>query len=299
MECVESVVREVLYGQAGWPEQPLPGYNRNIVLVEPPLQPKAMRERLAKLFFETFNVTNYFSIDAAVASLYAVGKTSGIVVDVGYDRVDVTPVLEGVVHASSAVRIAGFGGKKMTEMIAAKHGLGYEEAEAKKRGWRVMGDETAKTPDEAAAAKFAADENSNVEELKELEDLMGDEISDRISDIGSACINASIVALVAGEREWRKTLIEGILVCGGGSKVAGLGDRIYRDIMEKHSSGFKPGFLVVPEHMPPELTTEYASWYGGHLIATVVMNPSVVQKHCVTRAEYKEHGTKAVWRKLT
>ena len=284
MDGVEAVLKEVLYNQVGWASKisekktttlhPAPSHQRSVLLVEPSMQPRATREKLMQLLFEEFRVENYFSMDAAVASLYAIGKTSGIVVDVGYEKVDVTPVLEGVVHASCAVRHGGFGGHVMTEMIAQKHGLGYAEAEAKKRAG-----------DDSVGAT--------------LEAMCGEEIAGRISDIGSACIHASMVSLVPGEREWRKALMEQVFVCGGGARVAGFGARVLADVVQKHSSGFKPGILSVPEYMPGDLAIGCASWYGGHATAGVVMNPAVIQKQCVTRALYEEHGPRALWRRQT
>lgn len=275
MDGVEAILKDVLYNRVGWAAGGAGGgyqAQRSVLLVEPSMQSRVTREKLMQLVFEEFRVENYFSMDAAVASLYAIGKTSGIVVDVGYDKVDVTPVLEGVVHASCAVRYGGFGGHGMTEMISRKHGLGYAEAEAK---------------------KMARSEACTLEEL------CGEEIAARISDIGSACIHASMVSLVPGEREWRKALMEQVFVCGGGSMVAGFGSRLYADVMEKHSSGFKPGFLSMPEYMPGELAVGCASWYGGHATAGVVMNPGVIQKQCVTKALYEEHGPRALWRRQT
>ena len=272
-----AILKDVLYNGVGWgAEGAASAYQaqKSVLVVEPSMQSRSTREKLMQLVFEEFGVENYFSMDAAVASLYAIGKTSGIVVDVGYDKVDVTPVLEGVVHASCAVRYAGFGGHGMTEMIAKKHGLGYAEAEARKLGY------------------------GRKNEGGTLEELCGEEIAGRISDIGSACIHASMVSLVPGEREWRKALMDQVFVCGGGSLVAGFGPRVFADVMEKHSSGFKPGLLSVPEYMPGEIAIGCASWYGGHATAGVVMNPAVIQKHCVTRELYKEHGARALWRRL-
>jgi hypothetical protein len=53
---------------------------------------QADRERLTQLFFEQFNVTSLFLCDQAVLSLYALGKTSGTVIDLGYDKVGEDPV---------------------------------------------------------------------------------------------------------------------------------------------------------------------------------------------------------------
>ena len=49
--------------------------------------PQADRERLVQLLFEQFNVAGVYIADAAVLSLYAVGKLSGLAVDVGAGKV--------------------------------------------------------------------------------------------------------------------------------------------------------------------------------------------------------------------
>lgn len=48
---------------------------------------QADRERLVQLLFEQFNVAGVYVADAAVLSLYAVGKLSGLAVDVGAGKV--------------------------------------------------------------------------------------------------------------------------------------------------------------------------------------------------------------------
>jgi actin-related protein 7 len=269
IDGLECVIREVLYTHAGWSRQDSAyGTPRGVVLVEPVMQSRSTREQLVQLMFETFNVSSYFATDAAVASLYSIGKTSGIVVDVGYDKVDVSPVLEGVVHASSAVRIPGFGGHAMTEMVKERYGLGYDQAEEKKLGGE-----------------------------QEVVEFLGREITRSVAEIGNACLSASMVSLVAGEREWRKTLMEQMFVCGGGSRLSGFGGALFEDVLEKHRAGFKPGMLAVPDYMPSECTS-CASFYGGHLLAQVVMGPNVKEKQCLTRAMYEEHGPGALWRKF-
>jgi actin-related protein len=204
-----------------------------------------------------------------------------------------------VVHASSGARLAGFGGHAMTKMVAKKSGLGYDEAEAKKVGYSNPLNGVAHGGGPGIGQAEANQQQQQQQQQLSLEDMMGEEIASHISDISSACINASMVSLVAGEREWRKTLMEQIFVCGGGSRVPGFGSRVFEDLLEKHSSGFKPGLLSVPEYMPAEHALGCASWYGGHAIAGVVTNPAVVQKQCITRENYQEYGPKAIWKKMS
>ena len=47
---------------------------------------QAEREQLTQLMFEQNNVAGFFLCDQAVLSLYAVGKLSGCVVDIGHTK---------------------------------------------------------------------------------------------------------------------------------------------------------------------------------------------------------------------
>ena len=61
--------------------------------VHSPQDSQADRERLTQLLFEQFNVAGLFIADAAVLSMYAVGKLSGLMVDVGAGKVGACPPL--------------------------------------------------------------------------------------------------------------------------------------------------------------------------------------------------------------
>lgn len=57
------------------------------MMLTPRPAPQADQERLTQLFFEQFNVNALFLCDQAVLSLYALGKTSGTVIDLGHGKV--------------------------------------------------------------------------------------------------------------------------------------------------------------------------------------------------------------------
>ena len=66
-----------------------------VLLTEAPLNPQINREQAAQIFFETFNVPALYISVQAVLSLYASGRTTGVVLDVGDGVSHTVPVYEG------------------------------------------------------------------------------------------------------------------------------------------------------------------------------------------------------------
>jgi len=58
------------------------------------------KAKLLEIAFETFNIPSLFLAQAPLMSLFAVGKISGVVVDIG-NRGQIYPVMQGYVSANS------------------------------------------------------------------------------------------------------------------------------------------------------------------------------------------------------
>jgi len=79
------------------------------MLTEAPMNPKNNREKMTQMCFETFNVPAFYVSIQAVLSLYASGRTTGIVVDSGDGVTHTVPIYEGfsLPAAVNKIELAG------------------------------------------------------------------------------------------------------------------------------------------------------------------------------------------------
>jgi len=87
-----------------------------VLLTEPPLNPRTNRDTAAQILFETFNVPALYTSIQAVLSLYASGRTTGVVLDAGDGVSHAVPVYEGFAIPSSIRRI-DVAGRDVTEHL--------------------------------------------------------------------------------------------------------------------------------------------------------------------------------------
>jgi centractin len=102
-------------------------------LTEPPLNPRSNRDTAAQILFETFNVPALYTSIQAVLSLYASGRTTGIVLDAGDGVSHAVPVYEGFAMPSSIRRI-DVAGRDVTEhmqMLLRKAGYVFHTSAEK------------------------------------------------------------------------------------------------------------------------------------------------------------------------
>ncbi|CAE7949363.1 unnamed protein product, partial [Symbiodinium sp. KB8] len=84
-----------------------------VLVTEAPLTPKADREKMLLILFETFEVPSAYLCNAQVLALYAAGRTRGMVVDFGATQIAAVPIYDGV-SIADCVACLDFGGAELT-----------------------------------------------------------------------------------------------------------------------------------------------------------------------------------------
>ena len=74
------------------------------------------REKTAQILFNTFNVKNCYLVRAAEMSLYATGRTNGIVVESGEGVTSCLPVFEGF-SIPQAIKKTNYAGRELTKQL--------------------------------------------------------------------------------------------------------------------------------------------------------------------------------------
>lgn len=81
-----------------------------------PDENKQDKENMAMVFFETFSVPGYYCMSSSVLSLYASGKSTGLVLDSGEEITSVVPIVDGCALAHCHI-LQNVGGRDVTRYL--------------------------------------------------------------------------------------------------------------------------------------------------------------------------------------
>ena len=99
-----------------------------VLFSETPLNPKANREKITQIMFETFNSPALYLAISSVLCLYASGRTTGVVLDSGDGVTHSVPVYEGYIlpHCIPKFSLAGQNLTYYLMSMLSKHGLSFK-----------------------------------------------------------------------------------------------------------------------------------------------------------------------------
>ena len=270
-----------------------------VLMTEAPLNPRVNREKMTEVMFETFNVPALYVSMQAVLSLYASGRTTGIVVDSGDGVTHIVPIYEGfaITHAISRVDLAGRDLTDYLRRLLRQRGYSLTSS-AEREIVRDIKEKLCYVALDPEKELKLAEKVSGMEKTYTLPDgqalivgqerFLAPEVYFNPGVIGSEAQpldEAIYSAIMKCDVDLRRELYGNIVLSGGSTMFPGLKERMHKELTELVPEGVEIKIIAPPER-------RYSVWIGGSILASL----RTFQKMWVTKKEYTDMGASAIHR---
>eukprot|EP01125_Pyxidicula_operculata_P003992 TRINITY_DN1564_c0_g1_i1.p1 TRINITY_DN1564_c0_g1~~TRINITY_DN1564_c0_g1_i1.p1 ORF type:complete len:362 (-),score=10.10 TRINITY_DN1564_c0_g1_i1:62-1147(-) len=266
-----------------------------ILLTEASMGPKANREKITQIMFETFNVPAMYLALQATLSLNASGRTTGIVLYIGDGICHTVPIFEGYALPHAILRLDLAGRDLTNYLMKSLNERGYsftkdEEhvvRDIKEKLCYVAQDFNSEMEKSLVSPTYTLPDGQVVtignESFRCPEMLFQPSFVGREADGVHQCLYNSIMKC---DVDIRMDLFGNIVLSGGTTMLQGIANRLETEVTK-----LIPPCLKIKIVAP--LERNYSVWLGGSIMAS---HPSFHQMW-ISKEEYYEYGPQIVHRK--
>ncbi|XP_070619012.1 actin, cytoplasmic type 5-like isoform X4 [Erythrolamprus reginae] len=268
---------------------------RDILTLKSPIEngfiSKSHREKMTQIMFESFHVSAFYLATQAVLSLYASGRTTGVVLDIKSNGMDLVPVYEGYAVGPAIVRM-DMGSEDLTDFLLRM---------LNERGYKINPEEREVVEDIKEKFCYVASDfekematatPSSLEKKYELPDGQVITIDTErfrcpeglfqpghLGQQHCGIHETVFSAVMKCDQDRRSAMFKNVVLAGGTSMFPGFVERLQPEMTALVSSNTEVKIIA-----PPNRTC--SAWVGGSLLASLPQ----FQQIYISKEEYEECG---------
>ena len=262
----------------------------SILITESPRTSRENREKLTEILFETFNVKRLHIANSSMLGLFSYGKTSGLIVDSGFNITSTVPVYEGypLSHASIRINIGGEDlSKNLLSMIQNNLDENYKDIKGRiladdikeKLGYLLLNKDD---DDDVKDVTYELPDGKKIELSKELykaNEILFSPNEENEKEKGLLSIkNMVIDSINKCDNEIKNDIKENICLTGGTTLLKNFPEKLKNELSES-SEGTNFNLSAEQERL-------FSTWIGGSIVSSL----DNFQFMWVNKKEYTDNG---------
>ena len=262
----------------------------SILITESPRTSRENREKLTEILFETFNVKRLHIANSSMLGLFSYGKTSGLIVDSGFNITSTVPIYEGypLSHASIRINIGGEDlSKNLLSMIQNNLDENYKDIKGRiladdikeKLGYLLLNKDD---DDDVKDVTYELPDGKKIELSKELykaNEILFSPNEENEKEKGLLSIkNMVIDSINKCDNEIKNDIKENICLTGGTTLLKNFPEKLKNELSES-SEGTNFNLSAEQERL-------FSTWIGGSIVSSL----DNFQFMWVNKKEYTDNG---------
>ena len=262
----------------------------SILITESPRTSRENREKLTEILFETFNVKRLHIANSSMLGLFSYGKTSGLIVDSGFNITSTVPVYEGYPLSHASIRI-NIGGEDLSKNLLSMIQNNLDETYIDTKG-RILADDIKEklgylllNPDDGDDVKdvtYELPDGKKIDLSKELykaNEILFSPNEENEKEKGLLSIkNMVIDSINKCDNEIKNDIKENICLTGGTTLLKNFPEKLKNELSES-SEGTNFNLSAEQERL-------FSTWIGGSIVSSL----DNFQFMWVNKKEYTDNG---------